>query len=289
MKAIEISDFSKKFGTSYAVSNMNLSIDVGDIFGFIGPNGAGKSTTIRSLLNFIFPSSGSLKMMGKDCVSQTLEIKKITGYVPSEIRYYNNVKVVDILNYTSRFYPQADKAKMKNLCEVFEVDMNKKMKELSLGNKKKVAIVQALLFNPQLVILDEPTNGLDPLMQDRLLKTLAEENKNGATIFFSSHNLSEVQHFCKKVAVIKSGKIIDVKDINSISSNKLRIRISSPNNLADIKTMKGVEYFEANQQGYIIEYTGNPDRMIKKLAEFNIESIEIVKPGIEQEFTKYYN
>lgn len=289
MKAIDIHSFSKQYGSFTATDNINLQVEEGEIFGFIGPNGAGKSTTIRSLLNFIFPTAGSLSIFGHDCIKESQQIKKFTGYVPSEVRYYNNVQVNDMLAYAMSFHPAADNSKLKELCNIFEVDGRKRMKELSLGNKKKVAIIQALVHNPKLIILDEPTNGLDPLMQTRLLELLANENRNGATIFFSSHNLAEVQNFCQKVAVIKSGKIVDIKDLNSAVDNITRIKLSTTSLIAESALPGTIKRFDKKDDWYIIEFTGNIDAMIKYLAQIQINQIEITKLGIEETFINYYN
>jgi ABC-2 type transport system ATP-binding protein len=288
MAAIEIDKLTKKFGHVTAVSNINLSVEQGDIFGFIGPNGAGKSTTIKSLFNFIFPTSGTAKILGKNCITESVAIKKITGYVPSEVRYYNNTRVDELIKYAQTFHPSADKTKTKQLCDIFEVNLDKKVKELSLGNKKKVALVQALLHSPELIILDEPTNGLDPLMQARLLEVLKEENKKGVTIFLSSHNLSEVQNFCKRVAVIKQGNIVDVKDLTSSIDAVTKIVVFTNDKLDSLKTIDGIKKFVVNENKYEIEFSGDINQLIKQLAQYTINDIEIVRLGIEEIFMKYY-
>jgi ABC-2 type transport system ATP-binding protein len=183
MTVIEINNLTKAYGKKRGISNVNLRVNRGEIFGFIGPNGAGKSTTIKVLLNFIFPSSGEAKILGMDCVTDKKNV---------------------------------DDTYMKELCKTFEVELTKNVSELSLGNKKKVAIVQALIHKPKLLILDEPTNGLDPLMQQKLFKTLLKIREEGTTIFLSSHNLTEVEEFCDRVAIIKEGKIIEVRSIEDL-------------------------------------------------------------------------
>jgi ABC-2 type transport system ATP-binding protein len=216
MTVIEINNLTKAYGKKRGISNVNLRVNRGEIFGFIGPNGAGKSTTIKVLLNFIFPSSGEAKILGMDCVTETDKIKESIGYVPSEVRYYDNMTVEELLNYAKSFKKNVDDTYMKELCKTFEVELTKNVSELSLGNKKKVAIVQALIHKPKLLILDEPTNGLDPLMQQKLFKTLLKIREEGTTIFLSSHNLTEVEEFCDRVAIIKEGKIIEVRSIEDL-------------------------------------------------------------------------
>ncbi|MEG2800246.1 MAG: ABC transporter ATP-binding protein, partial [Erysipelotrichaceae bacterium] len=196
MNIIETKNLTKNYGKNRGIQDINISVKEGEIFGFIGPNGAGKSTTIKTLLNFIYPTSGSSKILGMDIVEDSSKIKEYIGYVPSEVRYYDDVKVKDIIKYSKSFYPKTDQEYVDKICNELELDMNKKMGELSLGNKKKVSIAQALIHSPKLLILDEPTNGLDPLMQNKLFNILLKEKEKGNTVFLSSHNLTEVQNLC---------------------------------------------------------------------------------------------
>ena len=187
MNVIEINNLSKYYGKSRGIEDVSFKVEEGEIFGFIGPNGAGKSTTIRTLLSLIYPSSGSATIFGKDCIKFAPEIAKEIGYLPSEVFYYDKMKVMDLLNYSASFYKKDCSKRIKYLAEVMDLDLKKKIEDLSFGNKKKVGIVQALLHEPKLIILDEPTSGLDPLMQQKFFALLLEENKKGATILLSSH------------------------------------------------------------------------------------------------------
>ena len=177
MNAIEIKNLTKVYGKNRGIQDINISVKEGEIYGFIGPNGAGKSTSIKTLLNFIYSTSGEALIFGMDSVKESEKIKEYIGYVPSEVRYYDDVKVKDIIKYAQSFYPKSNKEYVDRICNELELDMNKKMGELSLGNKKKVAIAQSLINNPKLLILDEPTNGLDPLMQKKLFNILIEEKE----------------------------------------------------------------------------------------------------------------
>ncbi|MEG1778580.1 MAG: ABC transporter ATP-binding protein, partial [Oscillospiraceae bacterium] len=199
MKVIETVNLTKSYGKNRGIKYINISVEESEIYGFIGPNGAGKSTTIKTLLNFVHPTSGSATIFGMDIVKDSNKIKENIGYVPSEVRYYDDVRVKDIIKYAKSFYKNISSEDVDNICNELELDMDKKMRELSLGNKKKVAIAQALIQKPKLLILDEPTNGLDPLMQKKLFNILIEEKKKGTTVFLSSHNLVEVQNLCDKV------------------------------------------------------------------------------------------
>ena len=201
MNVIEIKNLTKSYGKSRGITDVNLNVEQGEIFGFIGPNGAGKSTTIRTLLGLIYPSAGSATIFGKSCI-QHPEVRKELGYLPSEVFYYDNMRVMDLLKYSASFYNKNCTKRINELAEVMDLDLKKKIDDLSFGNKKKVGIVQGLLHEPKLIILDEPTSGLDPLMQQKFFELIEQENKKGATVFFSSHILSEVQRMCSRGAFI---------------------------------------------------------------------------------------
>ena len=187
MKAIETNQLTKFYGKSRGITNVNLSVEEGDFFGFIGPNGAGKSTTIRTLLGLIFPTSGSAAVLGKSISQNRIEILSQVGYLPSEAMFYSGMRVRDILSYSAKLHQRDCKEEAGKLCERLELDISRRVDELSLGNRKKVGIVCALQHKPKLYILDEPTSGLDPLMQKEFYELLTERNQEGATVFLSSH------------------------------------------------------------------------------------------------------
>ena len=289
MNVIETNKLSKTYGKSRGIDNISLEVKGGEIYGFVGPNGAGKSTTIRLLLNFIYPVSGSGKIFNKDIVKESKEIKKLIGYVPSEVRFYDDMKVKEIIEYACSFYEKVNMDEIYTLCDVFEMDLHKKMRELSLGNKKKVAIVQALVNNPKLIILDEPTGGLDPLMQKKLFDTLKALRERGTTIFLSSHNLMEVENLCQRVAVIKEGKIIDIIDIEKERENsghKIIIKGEKIDELL-IKNIGGKEV--NNLQGNIsFMYYDDINKLIKELSNYKINKLLISEKTLEDKFMKYY-
>ena len=288
MEAIKITNLTKSYGKSRGIKNVNLEIKEGEIYGFIGPNGAGKSTTIKTLLNFIFPTSGSAKILGKDIVSESKLIKEFTSYVPSEVRYYSDVKVKDILNYAASFFDYYDDQYLNELCSELEVELDKKIEELSLGNKKKVAIVQDLLSNPKIVILDEPTNGLDPLIQQKLFNILLKEKAKGKTIFLSSHNLSEIEKFCDRVAVIKEGEIIDILDLNKMNRD-LGKRIILRSNDINIKEIEKIsESFKYIDEEIEFIYKGNINELISLSSKYNLDKLLIEDVKLEEAFLNYY-
>ena len=289
MNAIEIKNLTKVYGKNRGIQDINISVKEGEIYGFIGPNGAGKSTTIKTLLNFIYSTSGEALIFGMDSVKESEKIKEYIGYVPSEVRYYDDVKVKDIIKYAQSFYPKSNKEYVDRICNELELDMNKKMGELSLGNKKKVAIAQSLINNPKLLILDELTNGLDPLMQKKLLNILIEEKEKGNTVFLSSHNLVEVQNLCDRVCVIKEGKIVDIIEIEKSKTQlKLKVTLSSSDITDDIVLNLSDKILDKNGKLYTFIYSKNIDSLVKELANYKIDELLIEKENLEDAFLNYY-
>lgn len=289
MNVIEIKNLTKTYGKSRGIDGVTLSVKQGEIYGFIGPNGAGKSTTIKLLLNLIFPNSGEAKIFGLDCVKDTTKIKEDLGYVPSEVRYYDDVKVGEIINYAKTFKKNIDEEYVDHLIKTFDVDLNKKIFELSLGNKKKVALIQAFIHKPKLLILDEPTNGLDPLVQQKLFTELVTLKNSGSTIFLSSHNLTEVEEFCDRVAIIKEGKIIEVKNIEEFANKKVkRITLKLSQNLSEeVKTLGG-EILEFKDNVLVFNYNGNITKLLSLLVKYPVEDLIIEEKKLSEVFMAYY-
>lgn len=290
MNVIEIKNLTKMYGKARGIEDVSFNVKEGEIFGFIGPNGAGKSTTIRTLLSLIYPTSGSATIFGKDIITAAPEIKKDIGYLPSEVFYYDNMKVMDLLKYSASFYKKDCTKRIKELAEIMELDLTKKIDDLSLGNKKKVGIVQGLLHEPKLIILDEPTSGLDPLMQQKFFDLLEKENKKGATILFSSHILSEVQRLCDRVAIIKDGRIVTVEKISTLKEStykKFKIESYSliDKSLFDID---GVNQLEQDGGTVSFLFRGNINSIMKKIAEIEISNLWVEEPDLEEIFMHYY-
>ncbi len=271
MNAIETKNLTKSYGKSRGIDELNLTVEEGDFFGFIGPNGAGKSTTIRTLLGLIQPSSGSAKVLGYDIGSQSKELLSHIGYLPSEINFYDGMKVKDVIKYSANLRNASCDKRAKELAARLDLDFNKKVNELSLGNRKKVGIVCAVQHSPSLLILDEPTSGLDPLMQREFFAILNEENKRGATIFFSSHVLSEVQNNCRSAAFIKEGKIIISDKVDKLEGTGAKKVV--------IKTAEGTKESI---------YKGDVNELIQSMASQNLLDVTITEPSLEDIFINYY-
>lgn len=289
MNVIEIKNLTKNYGRSRGIIDLNLSVEQGEIFGFIGPNGAGKSTTIRTLLGLIHPSGGSATIFGKNCF-ECPEVRKEIGYLPSEVFYYDNMKVIDLLKYSASFYKKDCSKRINELADAMNLDLKKKIDDLSFGNKKKVGIVQGLLHEPKLIILDEPTSGLDPLMQQKFFELIAQENKKGSTVFFSSHILSEVQKMCSRVAFIKEGRIIKLEKMSTLQdSSYKRIKIETKTPVLDgCFTVSGVSNLKIQGNTAEFIFKGNINGILKKISELELLNISIDEPDLEEIFLHYY-
>jgi ABC-2 type transport system ATP-binding protein len=290
MNVIEINHLTKHYGKARGITDVSFNVEEGEIFGFIGPNGAGKSTTIRTLLGLIYPTSGSANIFGKDCIKYAPEIAMNVGYLPSEVFYYDKMRVIDLLNYSASFYKKDCSKRIKLLAEMMDLDLKKRIEDLSFGNKKKVGIVQCLLHEPKLIILDEPTSGLDPLMQQKFFDLLHEENRRGASVLLSSHILSEVQRLCSRVAIVKEGRIIKLEKISDLSANsykKVKIEVRSPL-AADYFNVNGVTNLVIHNNTVSFLYKGNLNVIMKKISEVEITNIWVEELSLEEIFMHYY-
>lgn len=272
MEAIKIKNLTKFYGNQKGVEDISLDVHEGELFGFVGKNGAGKSTTIRVLLNFLYPTSGTAEIFGLDIVKDKNKIKHITSYLPSEVAYYDRMTVKQLFDYTLGFEHNKDSKRVLELSKFFELDLTRNISDLSLGNRKKVSVIQCLLKKPKVIILDEPTSGLDPLMQAKFFEILLQEKARGCTIFLSSHNLNEIGKYCDRVAIIKDGNIIDIVERNNFRSvDKYQVKY----------TMK-----DKTEKDYI--YNGDLNNLTKELSELELTNLEVGPVSIEEEFKKYY-
>lgn len=286
---IETNNLTKTYGKSRGINDINLTINEGEIFGFIGPNGAGKSTTIRTLLGLIEKTSGSAKIFGLDIEKHKVDILKEIGYLPSEVFYYDNMKAIDLLQYSASFYKKDCTARIQELAELLKLDLNKKIEDMSLGNKKKVGIVQGLLHSPKLIILDEPTSGLDPLMQRNFFDIIKKENERGATVLFSSHVLSEVQSICDRVAIIKEGKIIRTQKISELKQNSYRKVSFTTKDVPAVELgLSGISQLEKQGNECSFIYKGDCNLLLSSLCKQTLTSVDISEPSLEEIFMHYY-
>lgn len=285
---LKIENLTKYYGKILGVKNLSLTLNEGEIFGFIGPNGAGKSTTIRSIMNLINKTEGTILINGKEFDKDNIELKKIIGYLPSEIHLYEDLTVKEMLDYHESFYKKNIHKRRKELVKRLKLNESKKIEDLSLGNAKKLGIVLAFMHEPKLLILDEPTSGLDPIMQQVFYELLKEEKEKGTTIFYSTHILSEVSKICDRVGIIKDGKLLKIETIEEmLNKNFTFVTIESNEVEKIIKDLKlNTNVIENN----IIKFKNelSSDLLIKKLSKYKIERILIEEATLEDIFLHYY-
>lgn len=290
MNIVETQHLTKFYGKTRGIIDVSFSVEEGELFGFIGPNGAGKSTTIRTLLSLIYPTSGHASIFGKDCVRFSSDIKKEVGYLPSEVFYYDYMKAIDLLHYSASFYHKDCTKRIHELAEILDLNLNRRIDDLSFGNRKKVGIIQGLLHSPRLIILDEPTGGLDPLMQQNFFSLLREENKKGCTILFSSHILNEVQKMCKRVAIIKEGRIIKLENVSNLIENtykRIKIETNQPVQISFLH-LPGILNIVQEDQICSFLYQGNINQLIHQLSEVELTNMTMEDPSLEEVFMHFY-
>ncbi len=289
MSIIEVSHLTKFYGKSRGILDVSFDVEEGEIFGFIGPNGAGKSTTIRLLLSLIHPSSGEAKVFGRDVTKHGPEIRRDIGYLPSEVFYYEGMKVIDLLKYSASFYEGDFTQRMKELSELMELEMNRRISDLSYGNKKKVGIVQGLLHSPKLLFLDEPTSGLDPLMQRKFFDLIKAENERGVTVFFSSHILGEVQRMCTRVGIIREGSLVEISDIRTLQQNNYKkISVTANGLTPEFFDTPGVTNVQMENGSVSFFFKGDINAMVHKVSSLELEDVIIEEPTLEEIFMHYY-
>ena len=289
MNVMDVNHLTKYYGKARGIVDVSFQVHEGEMLGFIGPNGAGKSTTIRLLLSLIHPTSGSATIFGKDCIKYGPELRREIGYLPSEVFYYERMTVTDLLKYSASFYDKDCTQRMQELAELMELEMHRRIEDLSYGNRKKVGIVQGLLHQPRLLFLDEPTAGLDPLMQRNFFQLIREENARGVTVFFSSHILGEVQRLCNRVAIIKEGRIVEIADIRTLQqTNYKKIRVTADDLDAALFNIPGVTNLERQEGGIRFFYKGDINAVTRRLGELTVTDVAIEEPTLEEIFMHYY-
>lgn len=286
MEVMKTTKLTKYYGKVRGIKELDLTVTHGEFFGFIGPNGAGKSTTIRTVLGLIAPTSGDAMIFGKDVTKEREAILQNIGYLPSEALFYQGMKVKDILRLSADLRKVDCSAESKRLCERLQLDTARKIDDLSFGNRKKVAIVCALQHRPELLVLDEPTGGLDPLMQKEFFDILRERNREGTTIFLSSHVLSEIQRNCTRAAIIRDGRIIaqgSVDDLSKTSAKRITVHGS-----IHLENLSGVRDRKAGEDGISFLYSGDMGSLLRTLASDQVDDLTVTEPDLEEIFLHYY-
>ena len=286
MNAIETKQLTKFYGSARGIENLDLSVEQGDFFGFIGPNGAGKSTTIRTLLGLISPTGGSASVLGLDIHKEKPQLLSRVGYLPSEITFYPGMKVSQVLRLSARLRNKNCDREAAELCSRLQLDVSRRVEDLSLGNRKKVGIVCALQHSPELLILDEATSGLDPLMQREFFEILQERNREGTTVFLSSHVLSEIQHNCSRAAIIRGGKIVASGAVSDLADSGAR-RVQLRGQL-DLTGLTGIRGLSQAGDSMSFLYSGDLPALLGRLAQGKVQDLTIAEPDLEEIFLHYY-
>ena len=289
MSIIEVTNLTKYYGKSRGIVDVSFSEEEGEIFGFIGPNGAGKSTTIRLLLSLIHPTSGIAQVFGKDVTTHGPEIRRDIGYLPSEVYYYEGMKVKELLKYSASFFEGDCTQRIKELSDIMELEQNRRISDLSYGNKKKVGIVQGLLHSPKLLFLDEPTAGLDPLMQRKFFDLIRQENARGVTVFFSSHILGEVQRLCNRVGIIREGKIVEISDIRTLQQNNYKkVNVTAEGLSPATFDLPGVTNLQVEDSTIHFFFKGDINTVLQMISSVQVTDLTIEEPTLEEIFMHYY-
>jgi ABC-2 type transport system ATP-binding protein len=283
----------KFYGNFQALHGVDLEVERGEIFGFLGPNGAGKTTTIRCLLDLIRPQGGTVRVLGIDPQADPVAVRARVGYLPGELHLDENRSVEDSLHYMNALRDgAADWRFVQELAERLELDLKATIKNLSKGNKQKVGVVQAMMHRPELLMMDEPTAGLDPLMQQEVNRLLAEAREAGTTIFFSSHIMSEVEAVAERVGIIRRGKVVEVattQELTGRAVRRVRVRFKEAVDANRLAQVPGVQVLSQDDgKGALLQVAGEMDALIKALAQYPVSDFETHRPSLEEVFLAYY-
>ena len=287
---ISVNQLTKFYGKTLGVQDLNFSVSQGEIFGFLGPNGAGKTTTIRMLLDLLRPSSGQIHIFGKEIYDHSLEIRRRSGYLPGNFSAYGNMTGIDFLRFAGSMRRTSPKLQ-SSLIDRFQLskeDLSQKVKHLSHGTLQKLGIIQAFFHQPEVLILDEPTIGLDPLMQEEFYRLLFEVQNKGKTIFFSSHNLAEVEKICHRIAIIRDGKLVALETLESLKKKKVRRLKFILKEPADGLKLPGANLVKQKDLYYEYLVEGDMKPLLQKLSSLPIDDLIFSEPDLEEVFMAYY-
>jgi ABC-2 type transport system ATP-binding protein len=291
---IEVEGLTKFYGGKRGIADVSFQVEEGEVFGFLGPNGAGKTTTIRVLMALLRADSGTARIAGLDCWKQSLDIKRLVGYLPGEPALDPNLTGGQILEYFAHLRGGVDQSYLKRLIQRFDLDTSRKFRQYSTGNKRKVVLIQAFMHRPRLLVLDEPTSGLDPLNQQEFDRMVKEARDEGRTVFLSSHVLSEVEKTCTRVGIIRDGGLVrigDVAEVKAIKRYEITITFADAIPADAFKTLDGVVEVEALNNGHAVRLAmqGPADAVIKAAAHYQVVSLTSYEPSLEDIFLRYYS
>ena len=289
MAIIEVKNLKKNFGSLKAVNGLTFNVEKGEIFGFLGPNGAGKTTTIRCIMDFLRPSSGEIQILGANANNDSSKLKCRLGYLSGDVRLYDSWTGQDHISFFESI--ENKKSIAEELIKKLNFNPKVRFKSLSSGNKQKLGLILALMFEPELIIMDEPTVGLDPLLQNTIYELLEESRKKGTTVFMSSHNLAEVDRLCDRVGVIKDGKLIAIESIQELKNKRVHVVKAIFDKQIDANEfdIKNVEIQKELSNGFMFGVKGDINPLIKKLSEYTLSEVEISHATLEEIFLEFYN
>jgi ABC-2 type transport system ATP-binding protein len=289
--AIRTSRLSKDYGSGRGLFELDLEVRPGEIFGFLGPNGAGKSTTMRLLLDLIRPTSGTAAVLGLDTRTESLEVRRRVGFLPGELALYPKLTGQQMLDYLAEIRGGVDRGTASALAERFDADLRRPIRELSTGNRQKLGLIQALMHDPELLILDEPITGLDPLVQQSFHSLLEEIASRGRTVFLSSHSLAEVERVAERVAILREGRLVVVDtldNLRAVAVQRLEIEFASPVSAEEFRSLPSVREAEAHGQTVTVTFEGSVDDVVKIAAVHEVRSIRSREHDLEEIFLRYY-
>jgi ABC-2 type transport system ATP-binding protein len=289
--AITASRLSKDYGSGRGLFELDLEVGQGEVFGFLGPNGAGKSTAMRLLLDLIKPTSGSAHVLGLDTVKESLAIRRRVGFLPGDLAMYPRLTGRVVLDYLAQLRGGVDQRVRDSLVERFDADLSRPIHELSTGNRQKLGLIQAFMHEPELLILDEPISGLDPLVQQSFHALLSEVSAEGRTVFLSSHTLSEVERVTDRLAILREGRLVVVdslENLREVAVQRLEIEFSAPVDINEFQSLPGVTEVQVDGSTVIVGFEGSADAVVKAAAAHNVRAIRPHQDDLEDIFLRYY-
>ena len=289
MHALQIQDLTRLYRNGRGVTQINLVVEQGEVFGFLGPNGAGKTTLIRTVLGFLAPQAGRIQVLGHDAVKQSRSVRRLIGYLPSDPALYDFLTGAQNIDFALAVRGIKDRSRVKQLADRLDIDLSRRLKTLSRGNKQKVAIIVALAHDPDLLILDEPTSGLDPLVQEIFGALILEEQARGKSIFMSSHVLSEVEQLCDRVGVIRNGQIVAVGGVEELKRKRVKyVTAEFAGDTPELSRVPGVEGLQTDGRRVRFTLNGSLDALVTELARHSLKDLSVSDPPLEEIFRAYY-